>query len=127
MPQERGPNINELTREGSAESTDAQISSLISESLSSDSGLTPLKGFRIDLSANPGFRKFFYSARCECGTAALLSVEVAGEKTLSEVRKAAPELTRRLEAQASSFRRMSCEAHQRMRLGPAGAPPARPG
>ena len=127
MPQERGPNINELTREASAESTDTQISSLISESRSGDSGLTPLKGFKIDLSANPGFRKFFYSAKCECGTAALLSVEVAREKTLSEVRKAAPELTRRLEAQASSFRRMSCEAHQRMRLGPAGAPPGRPG
>ena len=114
-----------MTPGGSAEPTDAQIGSLISEALSDDSGLTRLKGFRIDLSANPGFRKFFYSARCECGTAARLSVEVAREKTLAEVRQAVPELTRRLEAQVSSFRRMSCEAHERMRLGLAGAPPGR--
>jgi hypothetical protein len=109
------------------ESTDAQIRSLVFDALSGDTGLRPLKGFRLDLSANRGFRKLFYSARCDCGTAALLSVEVARDKTLEQVREALPELTRRLEMQANSFRKMSCEAHRSMRMGPAAAPMGRPG
>ena len=78
-----------------------------------------MKGFKMDLSANPGFRKVFYSAHCKCGTAALLSVEVAREKTLAEVQQAIPELTKRLESRAKLFYDMSCDAHERMRLGPA--------
>ena len=99
--------------------TDEQLHALIGGALSNDSGLSPLKGFKLDLSANPGFRKFFYSARCECGTAALLSVEVASGKTLAEVRLALPELVRRLEGQAKSFYGMSCELHKTLRMGPA--------
>ena len=80
--------------------------------------MSPLKGFKIDLSANPDFRKFFYAARCECGTAALLSVEVARSKSVADVEQALPELTRRLEQQANAFYGMSCEAHESMRMGP---------
>jgi len=108
------------------ETTDSRIRSLVFDALSGDSGLRPLKGFRLDFSANRDFRKIFYSARCDCGTAALLSVEVARDKTLDQVREALPELTRRLEIQASSFRSMPCETHRRMRMGPAAGPTARP-
>ena len=106
--------------------SDEQVHSIIGSALSEDSGLSPLKGFKMDLSANPGFRKFFYSAHCDCGTAALLSVEVAREKTLAEVEQAIPELTRRLEGRAKSFFEMSCDIHERMRLGPVASLKANP-
>ena len=77
-----------------------------------------MRGFKMDLSANRGFRKVFFSARCECGTAALMSVEIAFERTAEEVKDALPSLVGRLEGQAKSFRDMSCDIHRRMRMGP---------
>ena len=99
--------------------TDQQLQALIAEAVPRDIGLTKMKGFKMDLSANPGFRKVFFSARCDCGTVALLSVEVAREKTADEVKQALPSLVSRLEGQARSFYSMSCDVHKRMRLGPA--------
>ncbi len=98
--------------------SDQGLRAMIAEAVPESVGLTPLKGFGMDLSANPGFRKVFFSARCDCGTAALLSVEVAREKTAAEVRQALPELVSRLEGKAQSFHDMSCEAHRSMRVGP---------
>jgi len=85
--------------------------------MGADAGLTPLRGFKLDLSANPDFRKVFFSASCDCGTAALLSVEVAGDKTLEDVREALPSLTEGLHGKARSFYDMSCAAHQKIRMG----------
>ena len=120
----KGSEITDLSNNESHSSfhsqipNDGQVRALIGDALSNDSGLSPMKGFKLDLSANPGFRKFFYSARCECGTAALLSVEVASDKTLANVNLVLPELIRRLESQAESFYRMSCEVHKTLRMGP---------
>ena len=86
--------------------------------MASDIGLSPLKGFKLNLSANPGFRKVFFSAKCDCGTAALLSVEIAGDKTAGQIKAALPLLTDSLQQQAKKFYRMSCEMHEKMRLGP---------
>ena len=99
--------------------TEPQLAAMVAEGLSPESGLAPLKGFKMDLSANPGFRKVHFAARCRCGTAALLSVEVAQDKTVAEVKRALPLLVGKLEAQAKSFYSMSCETHKKMRLGPA--------
>ncbi len=95
-----------------------RIRELICEALPEGTDLSPLPGFKLDLSANPGFQKVFFSARCDCGTSALLSVEVAGEKTMAEVREALPSLVDRLVKQERAFERMSCELHTRMRMGP---------
>ena len=73
----------------------------------------------MDLTANPDFRKVFFAVRCDCGTAGLLSVEVAPDKTVEEMRRAAPELARRLLLQSESFHAMPCEMHAMMRMGPA--------
>ena len=97
--------------------TEEQLQALIAEAVPSGAGLRPIKGFKLDLSANPGFRKVFFSTRCDCGTAALLSVEVAEHKTLDEIEEALPSLVAKLEDQASSFRGMPCDVHKRMRLG----------
>jgi len=102
--------------------TDAQVLSVLSKLLPDNNLLSPLKGFKIDFSANPGFRKFFYSAKCKCGTSALLSVEISTNKGLSEIEKVAPELIRRLEDRAKTFYDMSCEYHTNMRLGPSSIP-----
>ena len=63
----------------------------------------------------------FFSARCDCGTSALLSVEVAEDKTIADVRQAMPSLVDRLVKQERMFESMSCEMHTRMRLGPAAS------
>jgi hypothetical protein len=60
-----------------------------------------------------------FSAHCDCGTAAVLSVEVAGDKTGQEIEDAMPVLVDRLAGQAETFKRMSCDVHVRMGLGPA--------
>ena len=83
-----------------------------------------MAGFKLDLSANAGFKKAFFSVRCECGTAAVLSIEVSDRKTMAEVAAAMPSLVGRLESQAKSFRAMSCDAHMRMRLGGASQRPS---
>ena len=95
-----------------------RIRELICGALPEETSLTPLPGFKLDLSANPGFRKVFFSTRCDCGTSALLSVEVGREKTMAEVREALPSLVDRLVNQERVFESMSCEMHTRMRLGP---------
>ena len=78
-----------------------------------------MRGFKMDLSANHGFQEVFFSASCECGAAALLSVEIAREKTVDEVKEALPSLVGTLESQVESFRSMPCDIHRRMRMGPA--------
>ena len=104
--------------------TDEELRTLFREALSEEDRITPLKGFKLDFSANPGFRKVFFSAKCSCGTAALLSVEVSGDKTPTQVRKALPALVGRLKSQARLFYNMPCETHTRMRtqLGPKQSP-----
>ena len=101
---------------------DAQaLRDLIHGALPADARLVPLPGFRMDLSANPGFRKVFFAARCTCGTSALLSVEVSETKSMREVHEALPSLVDRLVRQRQAFDSMSCEMHTRMRLGPAAS------
>ena len=97
--------------------SERQLYTLISEAVPVDVELRPMAGFKMDLSANPGFRKVFFSAQCDCGTAALISVEVAISKRLSEIKQALPSLISKLEIQAKSFYGMSCDMHKRMRQG----------
>ena len=99
--------------------SDRQLHELIVAALPSDLVLAPLEGFKMDLSANPGFRKVFFARRCDCGTAALLSIEVEQAKTSADVRKALPSLVTALEQKAKAFDKMTCESHRAMRLGPA--------
>ena len=96
---------------------------LVLDAVSPDLDLSALRGLKMDLSANRGFHKVFFAARCECTTVALLSVEVSEEKTVADVKRALPSLVGRLEAQARAFYNMNCEMHERMRLGPAAGGP----
>lgn len=93
------------------------IQALIMDNVDKQVNLRPLSGFKLDFSANPGFMKVFFSASCDCGTAALLSLEVSEEKTDSEIEAALPSLTQRIEMQEKSFRRMDCSMHNMMRTG----------
>lgn len=85
--------------------------------MSEDSSLSLLKGFKLDFSGNPGFHKVYLAVKCQCGTAGLLSVEVAVEKTWQEVSDAMPSLLGNLQAKVRMFRSMSCEMHAKMRQG----------
>ena len=76
-----------------------------------------MSGFKMDFSANPGFKKIFFAASCDCETSALLSVEISEEKDDNEIQAAIPSLVERLERQEKSFRMMDCATHSKMRTG----------
>ena len=94
-----------------------QIQKLIVDQFSEDIRLRPMSGFKMDFSANPGFKKIFFAASCDCETSALLSVEISEEKDDNEIQAAIPSLVERLERQEKSFRMMDCATHSRMRTG----------
>ncbi len=85
--------------------------------MSDDSSLSLLRGFKLDFSGNPDFHKVYLAVKCQCGTAGLLSVEVAMDKTLEEVNVAMPSLLENLQTKVRMFRSMSCEMHGKMRQG----------
>lgn len=82
-----------------------------------DSSLRILRKFDMDVSGTSGFVKMYFGISCSCSTAAVLSLEVAQNKTVTEVQEAVPALVDRLLAQERVFKSMSCEAHRRMRVG----------
>ena len=94
-----------------------QIQKLIVDQFSKDIRLRPMSGFKMDFSANPGFKKIFFAASCDCETSALLSVEISEEKGDNEIQAAIPSLVERLERQEKSFRMMDCATHSKMRTG----------
>ena len=97
--------------------TKEDLQRIFRDALSEDQGLRVLKGFKLDLSANKDFHKLFVAARCDCGTSALLSVEVGQDKTLEEVKEAMPGLLAQLRSREQAFRTMPCDMHARMRTG----------
>ena len=97
---------------------DTELQNLIIENLSGTVKLRPLAGFEIDFSANVGFRKVFFASSCDCGVAALLSVEIDESKTDREIGNALPSLVERLERQEQTFRNMDCSMHEMMNQGP---------
>ena len=111
------PARDEAASDGSRIPGDRELQAMIAGAVSPEAGLTPLPGFKLDLSANRNFRKVFFKAGCDCGTAALLSIEVGGDKTHDEIEAALPSLVRRIEGQAEAFSRMPCEAHRQFRMG----------
>lgn len=109
-------NENQLSS-GPEAATLEQIHGLFQQAVADDSALSLLRGFKVDFSGNPDFHKVYLAVRCQCGTAGLLSVEVAMDKTLPEVEAAMPSLLENLRAKQRMFTAMSCEMHARMRQG----------
>ena len=94
-----------------------ELQRVILSELSGEVNLRPLPGFKLNFSANPGFQKVYFSASCDCETAAVLSVEVAIDISDQEILDAIPSLVQRLMRQERSFRGMDCSMHGRMRRG----------
>ena len=101
-----------------------EVQDLLKEAVQGESGLEMLKGFKLNFSGVADFHKVFFSAKCDCGTAALLSVEVSKDKTLPEVEESLPSLVDHLNRKVSQFRSMSCEMHRNMRMGGQPGPAA---
>ena len=102
-----------------------EIQDVLREATTGEAGLTLLKGFKLNFSGNQDFHKVFFSVRCDCGTAALLTIEVAKSKTFSQFKDAVPGLVDHLQSKAGQFTRMTCEMHESMRTG--ARAPGRPG
>lgn len=55
-----------------------------------------------------------FAASCRCGVVCVLTLEVAKDKTLQEVKDALPGLVEQLRARARMFYAMPCASHARM-------------
>ena len=97
--------------------TEDQIRLLIESSLSSETSIKYVDRFSLKMPKMQHSQKIFFAAKCQCGTSALISVEVAKNKTLDDVQMSAPQLARQLENQADSFYEMSCDVHKKIRIG----------
>ncbi len=95
--------------------------------LPSGHGLTPLPGLNTDPSGKSGTVKVYFGARCGCGTAAMLSVEVSAAKGRVDVQVAMPQIIEKLLLQRDAFRRMPCASHRNLRtsLGASERPAGR--
>ena len=60
--------------------------------------------------------RVFFTVACDCGTSALLYLDVSKDRSAQEVREALPRLLGTLSAQADQFQRMPCDLHRKMRL-----------
>ena len=101
-----------------------EVQALLNDAVQDHSGLVMLKGFKLNFSGVADFHKVFFSAKCDCGTAALLSIEVSKDKTLPEVEESLPSLMDHLNRKVSQFRSMTCEMHTNMRMGGQPGPAA---
>ena len=97
--------------------TESQLHHLFSQALVADKGIRLLRGFKPNLSGTMNVHKIFAAASCECGTAAVLSVEVEQAKTYAEVEEALPTLVHQLRLREQAFRKMPCSTHAQMRSG----------
>ena len=59
-----------------------EIQALVMAGVDKEVNLRPLNGFKLDFSANPGFKKVFFSASCDCGKKHFLETWICGEKSL---------------------------------------------
>jgi len=97
------------------------IHGLFLEATASEERLSLLKGFSFGSQGNPESHKVFFSVRCDCGTSALMSVEVLRSKTLYQFKEALPDLVNHLRSRVLQFTAMTCDMHARMRAGGLGA------
>ncbi len=94
-----------------------ELQNILLDKLPRSANLRPLKGFKLNFSGNKGFTKIFFSASCDCETAALISIEIDEEKSDQEIHEALPSLTEKLTRQEDLFRSMDCSMHSKMRQG----------
>ena len=92
-----------------------QVQRMLAQALADEPALKLLPGFNMGPVGVADMHRVFFSVRCDCGTAALLSVEVATSKTVAQVEDALPSLGQHLKSKAKQFVSMSCEGHSRMR------------
>ena len=97
------------------------VHGLFLEAISDEERLILLKGFRFGSHDNPEFHKVFFSVGCNCGTSALISIEVLRSKTLSQLKEALPDLINHLRSRVAQFTAMNCDMHASMRTGGIGA------
>jgi hypothetical protein len=87
---------------------------LFEKAVSGDTSIVPMRGFRLMSSETPKMFRLFFRTGCECGNAALLTVEISKSKSPKELEAAMPSLLERLNMQATRFQTMSCVQHRQM-------------
>ena len=99
------------------EITPQWLSTTVMDALPDDHGLSSLPGLVTDQLGLSGLVKAYFGARCQCGTAAVISVEASANKSCEETLDVLPDLVERLLAQRDSFRKIPCKEHENFRKG----------
>ena len=87
------------------------------EALPEGHELVHLPRLNVPTPAGMGFQKVNFGIRCNCGTSAVLTVEVASDRTETDLEEAMPAILDRLMRQKAAFRKMSCRSHESLRSG----------
>ena len=104
-----------------------ELHALFSSALAGDAQLTFIPRAGAQHPGPPDSFRLYFAARCTCGVAALLTIDVSRSKTAAEVREALPYLLAHLRNRARMFYGMSCQRHAAMRSGPSQPSNAGPG
>lgn len=94
-----------------------ELHALFREALAGDPQLVFLPRLSTRQPGPPDSFRLYFAARCPCGVAALLTLEVSKSKTAAEVQEALPYLLTHLRDRARMFYSMSCERHAAMKSG----------
>ncbi|MEK7874562.1 MAG: hypothetical protein AAB502_11990 [Chloroflexota bacterium] len=92
----------------------SNLHALVRDAIGADTRLAFLARFPGQDTA-PDILRLFFAARCACGVAAMLTLEVSRTKTGDEIRKALPYLLSTLRERADLFYRLPCERHAAMK------------
>ena len=93
------------------------LGGLFKRELEKTPSIVHMPGFKFMPSETPEMFRLFFRHICQCGGAALFTLEISKKKELTEVMESIPALVSKLNQQKDMFANLSCETHQRMSNG----------
>lgn len=102
---------------GSEELNLNTLGNLFKRELADTPSITHMAGFKFMPSETPEIFRLFFRHICQCGGAALFTLEISKKKTLGEIMVSIPALVGKLKQNKETFTNLSCKTHQVMSNG----------
>ena len=93
------------------------LGNLFKQELAETPSIAHMAGFKFMPSETPEIFRLFFRHICQCGGAALFTLEISKKKTLREIKDSIPALVEKLKQQKQTFANLSCKTHQVMSNG----------
>ena len=98
------------------------LGDLFKRELENTPSIVHMPGFKFMPSETPDMFRLFFRHICQCGGAALFTLEISKKKELAEIMESIPALVSKLNQQKTMYVKLSCETHQRMSNGGKNTP-----